>query len=141
MNKIKKKALPKGFRHLLSQREIKRIEAQLGLPFAYISFGNITHAGSFEKDEHQQSAIHPVSISGHKSETEWRFSVHQSGFRDELLPAPLEKETKEKVCITIVEYMQKVISSKETDFISNPQLWIYTWIIDNKLEVRTKEIE
>ena len=138
MNKLNRKTLPKGFRHLFSQREIRGLETQAGVSFTHISFGHITHAGSFQREEHLQSAIHAVSISGNQSAPGWDFSIYQSGFRAELLPTALEGETKEKVRRLISAYIHNVVASKETDFISRPQLWVYVRIIDNRAEIQTR---
>ena len=140
MNRVKKRSLPKGFRFLLTVKEVKAIEAILDIKFNSISFGHITNANFYQVNDDQNSFIHPVSVAASRKELVWNFSLYQSGFRNELLPEEFEKIAKERIIAKIRAYVRKVESFGETNFHNNPQLWLYIAIARNTAEVTTKEI-
>jgi hypothetical protein len=139
MSRYELKRLPKGFRYLLTVKEIKEIEDKGGFKFKTISTGHITEAGRFKTDTYIQSSFRGISISGHQSDSQWFFTIYQSGFRADLLPASLESEIKTKVQQRVIEYIAKVQHSKETDGFRSPQLWGLVMIIDGKAEVEWQE--
>jgi hypothetical protein len=140
MKRIEKKNLPKGFRHLLAKKEIKQLEAEIGIRFFNILFGHHLQTATFNQYELLQSNIHPISISGWKNEAGWQISIAQSGFREELLPKEYEEEIKQKVQSIIKKYVHRLFESRETDFITKPQLWVYVLISNGQAEVKTREI-
>lgn len=138
---MRKVSLPKGFRHLYSKKEIREIECKLKCKFDYISFGHITQAGKFEKDIFFQSSIHPVSISARKSDNNWLFTIHQTGIRNELIPAENEAEIKKGIIQLVLGYIPKIQNSIDTDFLRQPQLWIYARIHEGRVSIDYREIK
>ncbi|MCT4643642.1 MAG: hypothetical protein N4A74_01550 [Carboxylicivirga sp.] len=136
-----KVSLPKGFRFLYSKKEIREIESRLNLKFDSIIFGHITHANKFEPNSFFQSSIHPVSISAKKSNEVWLFTIHQTGIRNELIPEENETEIKKGIKKKIMEYIPKIQNSIDTDFLKQPQLWIYSRIKKGKVCIDYREIK
>ncbi|NOU59624.1 hypothetical protein [Marinifilum caeruleilacunae] len=136
-----KKALPKVFRHLFSKKEIRSIENESNIKFIDISFGHITNSEKFNEDVFFQSSLHPVSINAVQGENNWNFKIHQSGFRNELIPEKFDAESKLQVRHAITNYILKIEQSIETDFLKQPQLWIYLRIRNGEVDVSTREIK
>lgn len=139
MSRYELKRLPKGFRFLLTVKEIKEMETKGGFKFHTISTGHITEAGRFSKDTYIQSSFRGVSISGYQRDSQWFFTIYQSGFRSELLLASLESNVKSEVQQKVIEYISKVQHSKETDGFRSPQLWGLVMIIDGKAKLEWQE--
>ena len=136
---VRRKSLPTGFRYLFSRKEIKSIETELNLKFESIAFGNIIHSEKFIKDNYSQRFLHPISISA-RFNYNWNFSIHQTGLRNELIPNELESEIVNQVKEMTKKYLVKILNSKETDLLKNPQLWVYVKIHENKVKISSKEI-
>jgi len=115
------------------------MEAKGGFKFKTISTGHITEAGHFKAANYIQSSFRGFSISGHQSESQWFFTIYQSGFRAELLPTSLESEIKSDVEQKVIEYISKVQNSRETDGFRSPQLWGLVMIIDGKAKLECQE--
>ena len=139
MKQTNRKKLPSGFRHLFSLREIKEIQEQAGVRFDQISFGHLLNAATYQPDQTIQSAFHPISVSGYQKEGCWILRVHQSGFREELLPDEQETNTKLKIMGVLSSYLLKVTNSRETDLLRKPQLMVDVRISNNKVEIHTRE--
>jgi hypothetical protein len=139
MSRYELKRLPKGFRFLLTVKEIKEMEAKGDFKFTTISTGHITEAGHFKADTYIQSSFRGVSISGYQNDSYWFFTIYQSGFRTELLPPSLENEIKSDVQQKVIEYIAKIQQSKETDGFRSPQLWGLVMIIEGKAKVKWQE--
>jgi|GEM_PF-6326073 len=139
MKQIIKKKLPRGFRHLFSIKEIRDIQEQIGIRFDQISFGHSLNSATYQPNQVIQSAFHPVSVSGYLNEENWLLQIHQSGFRDELLPAEFRVETKFKIVALLSAYLLRVVNSKETDFLRRPQLMVDVRIRNNQVEIDVRE--
>lgn len=135
MGKFDLKNLPKGFRFLFTVKEIKEIESFAEIAFSKVTNGNLTNSKKFNIDEFLQSSLQGFSIHGKMTESIWKFSFHQSGFREELLPEIHEKEVKKLSAEKIKEYLTKIYNSKETDLYKNPQLRAYIHIINDKVSI------
>lgn len=135
---VKRKSLPTGFRYLFTRKEIKVIEAEIGLKFQSIINGNITHSQKFEKDAHFQCFLHPLRISATLDDG-WAFSMLQEGLRNELIPEELDAEFKQLATKIIRNYVHKIRNSKETDLLNQPELWINAFISDYQLNVSSRE--
>ena len=141
MGKFNIKKLPKGFRFLFTLKEIKEIENSAGVKFQNVTNGNLTNSNKFDNDAYIQSSFRAFSIYGIKSESHWEFSLHQGGFREELLPNIHEEEIKKLSSKKIKDYLNQVNYSKETDCYKKPQLWSFIMITENKAKVTWKEIK
>lgn len=139
MGKYNIKRLPKGFRFLLSVKEIKEIESYAGLKFTNVTYGSLANSKTFNDESFFQSSFRGFSIHGLKKGSIWEFSVLQKGFRDELLPEIYEIDIKNIIKEKIKDYLNKVHSSQETDCYNNPQLWCLISIVGNKADVSWKE--
>jgi hypothetical protein len=139
MGKFNLKKLPKNFRYLFSLKEIKEIENFAGLKFKNITNGSLTNSKKINKDAYIQGSFRSFSIHSIKTELNWEFSLHQDGFREELLPAKYEEELKTLLSKKIKDYLHQIYYSKETDCYKNPKLWAFIMIIENELEVSWKE--
>lgn len=141
MGKFELKKLPKGFRFLFTIKEIKEIENLAGINFSKVINGNITDSRKFGEDGPFQSSLRGFLIYGKKIESIWKFTFHQGGFREELLPEKHEREIKVLSSEKIKEYLNKVSNSKETDLYKNPQLRGYIYITEDKVKVSWHEIK
>lgn len=135
------KSLPKGFKYLLSKKEIKQLAVELNIEFDEIHFGNIVHNERLKPDERKQFFLHPISISAKRNEDSWVFAISLFGIRNELIPDQHEYELITGAKNAIKQYVPKILTSTEADFLKRPQLWIYTSIQNEKVFVSTKEIK
>ncbi|GAB3048422.1 hypothetical protein GCM10027185_60440 [Spirosoma pulveris] len=122
-------------------KDVRVIEQLADVAFTSISFSHLLDKNHFKLDEPLQSSIHPVSLSGHQRDQFWQLGIHQSGFRDELLPLPLEEQAKQLIQTVVVDYIQRLSQSKDTDFIYHPQLWLSLEIRKGQLQVLTRELK
>lgn len=141
MGKFNIKKLPKGFRFLLTLKEIKEIEELAELKFKNVTNGSLTNSKKFENDAFFQSSFRGFSIYGFRKESTWEFNLLQNGFRDELLPEIYEIDIKKVVKEKIKNYLNKVYNSEETDCYNNPQLWCLISIIRNEANISWKELK
>ncbi|HWJ25756.1 MAG TPA: hypothetical protein VNS32_04385 [Flavisolibacter sp.] len=141
MSKYELKNLPKGFRYLLTLKEIKEIESKGSFKFKTISTGLTTSAGRFKQTAYIQSSFWGVSVSSYQSDSQWDFIIYQSGFRSELLPATMESEIKSEVQQRVIQYITKVLHAKETDGLRSPKLTGLVMIIDGKPSVKWEELK
>ncbi|MFD1603563.1 hypothetical protein ACFSJW_11400 [Flavobacterium artemisiae] len=141
MGKFKIQKLPKKFRFLFTLKEIKEIEIFAGIKFSSITNGNLINSKTFLADQYIQSSFRGFSIQASKSESDWKFSLHQGGFREELLPIEHEKELKTVLSEKIKHYLNQIYYSTETDCYNHPQLWAFIMIIENKATVSWKEFK
>ncbi|WEK70255.1 MAG: hypothetical protein P0Y62_01625 [Candidatus Chryseobacterium colombiense] len=139
MGKYNIKKLPKGFRFLLSLKEIKEIENHADLKFTNVTYGSLANSKIFNDESFFQSSFRGFSIQGLKKGSIWEFSLLQKGFRDELLPEIYEIDIKKMIKEKVKDYLSKVYYSKETDCYNNPQLWCLISIIQNKADVSWTE--
>lgn len=86
MGKYNIKRLPKGFRFLLSVKEIKEIENNSELQFKTVTNGSLANSKRFQDVSFFQSSFRGLSIHSSKKGSVWEFDLIQKGFRDELLP-------------------------------------------------------
>jgi hypothetical protein len=135
MEKFDLKKLPKGFRFLFTLKEIKEIESFAGIGFRKVSNGNLTHSEKFDSGGVFQSSFTGFSIQGIIVESIWKFSFHQTGFRDELLPEVHEKQIKKLSSEMVKEYLNKIYNSQETDLYKNPELRAHIYIYKDKADV------
>ncbi|QJW90602.1 hypothetical protein HNV11_15030 [Spirosoma taeanense] len=96
LSNMKANRLPSGFRYLLSKRDIRALQQEIGVKFLGIGFGYPLDTERLDADS-SPITKHPISLSGRYVEDGWKFSVYQSGFRDELIPAAVEAEAKNGV--------------------------------------------
>lgn len=141
MGKFSIKKLPKNFRFLFTQKEVKEIENFAGIKFKNVTNGNLINSKKFDNDSYIQSSFQGFSIHGIKSESNWEFSFRQGGFREELLPKIHEDELKILLFEKIKDYLNQVNYSKETDCYKYPQLWSIIMITENKVKVSWKEFK
>lgn len=141
MGKFELKKLPKDFRFLFTLKEIKEIESLAGITFNKVINGNIANTEKLDTEGTFQSHFRGFSIHGKIIESIWSFTLHQSGFREELLPQLHEKEIKLLSKKKIKEYLNKVYNSKETDLYKSPQLRAYIYIIKDKFKISWTEIK
>lgn len=139
MKQTVSKKLPTGFRHLFSPKEIKQLQEQIGLRFNQVSFGHLLNATAYQPEQAVQSFFQPISVNGYKKEEGWILLIHQSGFREELLPNEQEVDTKTKIVSVLTAFLLKVINSKETDLLRSPQLMVDVRIRNNQAEIHTRE--
>jgi hypothetical protein len=132
MARLEIKKLPKDFRYLLTTREIKEIELEGGFKFIRISTGNIGSADHFQKESYIQSSFRLFSLQCIRGDESWEAGIFQSGFRRELLPTDLEHEVKSKIKEEILEYLNKLNNSLETDNLRRPQLWCILMVINDR---------
>lgn len=137
---MKQDRLPSGFRHLFTRKEIKELEEDIGISFLDISFGHVTNTQKLG-DGLVQRTVHAVSLGGKKEATGWRFRIYQSGFRDDLLPASVEVDVKNRAATEIRQYMDKATRFIETDFIQRSQLWVYYSVREDVIAVTSKELK
>lgn len=133
--------LPQGFRHLFSRKEVRSLKEQTNVSFDTISFGKITNRETYNEDQHIYSDLHPISISARQNESGWIFNIYQNAFRVELLPKQFETDVKTKVVDMMVSYIKKIDTSKETDLLRGPELRVNIQIIQNKVEIKAKEVD
>ena len=141
MGKFDLKKLPKGFRFLFTVKEIKEIEKFAGIEFRKVINGSLTHSGNFDSGDFFQSSFRGFTIKGKKIESIWKFSFHQTGFRDELLPEVHEKQIKNLSAEKVKEYLNKIYNSKETDLYKNPELRAHIFVIKDKVDCSWNEIK
>lgn len=141
MGKYSKKRLPKGFRYLFSIKNIKEIEETSELSFTKVSNGNVNSSKNFNDDNYIKSSFRAISIHSEKKEDIWNFSIHQNGFRNELLPESFEEKIKSEIKIKAINYLKKLYNSVETDFYKNPQLWGQVMIIENNYKIKWTEFK
>lgn len=132
--------LPTGFRHLFSRKEIRDLQAQAGVRFYKAEFGHVVHRETYHQEQPIHSDIRPVSIAGWKDDEDWLFTIHQGGFRAELLPKMFEANVKADIKEVIVNYVQKIATSTDTDLIKRPQLWISVLIANNRVMIKAREL-
>jgi hypothetical protein len=135
MAKFDLRNLPKGFRFLFTLKEIKEIENFAGIEFHKVINGNLTNSEKLENDPF----FRVFSIQGKMVGEIWKFSLHQNGFREELLPKIYEEKIYTLSNDKIKEYLNRVYNSKETDLYKNPQLRAYINIRKGKAEVTWSE--
>lgn len=141
MGKFNIKKLPKGFRFLLTLKEIKEIEDLAELKFKNVTNGSLTNSKKFEDESFFQSSFRGFTIHGSKKESIWEFSFVQNGFRNELLPEVHEENVKKIVKEKIKIFLNKIYYSEENDFYKSPQLWCLVSIIENKANVSWTELK
>lgn len=127
--------LPKGFRYLLTLKEIKQIGDASGSKFHRISNGNISNSEHFEPDAYMQSSISGPTVDAYKREDIWLFGIHQNGFRTELLPHQFEAAIKEEIKNRILAFIHETLTSIDTDFLEHPVLRASIRVIANKASV------
>lgn len=141
MGKFNIKKLPKGFRFLLSLKEIKEIENNSELQFKTVTNGSLANSKRFEATSFFQSSFRGFSIYGSKNGSVWEFDLIQKGFRDELLPEIHEEYIKKVIKEKIRIYLNKVYHSEAADCYNNPQIWCLISIIENKADISWTEIK
>jgi len=132
------KNLPKNFKYIFSQKDIRLIETETNIKFAKIS-NSYTSSANFRKVSEVQSNFTTLSVYGKLQEDRWEFSIVMNGFRNELLPKVLEEEIKNEIKNGITNFINKVGKSKETDLYKNPELWNIVTIKQNRSEISWKE--
>ena len=138
MKRINVRLLPKDFRYLLSTKEIKLIENESNIKFKTIS-DSYTNRDYFKNNCEIQSSIRAFTIEATKNGNNWEFEFSINGFRNELLSKILENEIKEEVKSKTIDYLRRVIKSKETDGLNNPEMWAHIMVMKNKAMVGIHE--